>query len=266
MRLSINHTTSYKYDVAPSYGLLQVRMVPQSSVAQRIIQWDLDLNGAEQQTIFIDQHGNRVDLIEVLPDAEQLELHVRGEVETLSDDGVLGRHFQPMPLWFYQRQTGLTECDEAIRALVADVPAGESQQIERFHRLSEKIRASVAYTPGATQVTTTAAEALALGKGVCQDHTHIFVSAARALNYPARYVGGYLMMVDRTDQDASHAWAEVHMDGLGWVGFDVSNGISPDQKYVRVAQGLDYSDVAPTKGLLRGGQRENLFVSIQVQQ
>lgn len=266
MRLSINHTTSYEYDIAPSYGLLQVRMVPQSSTVQRIIDWDFSLNGAEQQASFLDQHGNRVDLIEVLPDTNRIELHVRGDVETLSDDGVLGRHFQPMPLWFYQRQTALTECTSAVLDLVSDLPDGEDQQIERFHRLSEKIREQVTYTPGVTNVSTTASEALALAKGVCQDHTHIFVSAARAMNVPARYVGGYLMMTDRTDQDASHAWAEVHLDGVGWVGFDVSNGISPDQKYVRVAQGLDYADVAPTKGVMRGGQRENLFVSIQVQQ
>lgn len=266
MRLSINHATQFEYDVAPSYGLLQVRMVPQSSVAQRVIDWELSLTGAREQANFLDQHGNRVDLIEVLPEAERVEVKVSGLIETLSDDGVLGRHFQVMPLWFYQRQTKLTKPDAAILELVKRIAGEGEDDLERLHGLSRAILEAVPYAAGETSVSTSAADALAHGKGVCQDHTHIFLSAARAMGLPARYVSGYLMMTDRTDQDASHAWAEVHLDALGWVGFDVSNGISPDQKYVRVAQGLDYADVAPTKGVTQGGQRENLFVSIQVQQ
>jgi len=76
---------------------------------------------------------------------------------------------------------------------------------------------------------------MSAGQGVCQDHTHIFISAARELGYPARYISGYLMMNDRIDQEASHAWAEAYVEGLGWVGFDVSNGISPDERYVQSA-------------------------------
>jgi transglutaminase-like putative cysteine protease len=80
---------------------------------------------------------------------------------------------------------------------------------------------------------------------VCQDHAHIFIGAARAADIPARYVSGYLMMNDRIEQDATHAWAEAHVEELGWVGFDISNGISPDPRYVRVATGRDYRHAAP---------------------
>ena len=92
---------------------------------------------------------------------------------------------------------------------------------------------------------TTAEEAAANGKGVCQVHAHIFIAAARAADIPARYVSGYLMMNDRVEQEATHAWAEAHIDGLGWVGFDIANGISPDPRYVRVATGRDFRDAAP---------------------
>ena len=95
----------------------------------------------------------------------------------------------------------------------------------------------VEYRIGSTHVGTTAEEAVEAGSGVCQDHAHIFVGAARMLDIPARYVSGYLMMNDRIDQEATHAWAEAHIEGLGWVGFDISNGISPDARYVRVATG-----------------------------
>jgi transglutaminase-like putative cysteine protease len=101
---------------------------------------------------------------------------------------------------------------------------------------------------------------------VCQDHAHIFIAAARSMGYPARYVSGYLMMEDRVHQDASHAWAEVHVDPLGWVGFDVSNGISPDTRYVRVATGLDYAEAAPVSGLRFGNGGEAMSIDIQVAQ
>ena len=74
------------------------------------------------------------------------------------------------------------------------------------------------------------------------------------------------MMDDRIDQDASHAWAEAHVEGLGWVGFDVSNGISPDERYVRIATGLDSRDAAPITGIRRGALDETMIVSLQIQQ
>ena len=266
MRLTIEHSTRFRYDVAPSYGLLQLRMVPQGSAAQKVHNWDLSLTGARQQARFQDQHSNWVDLIELLPDAREIEIKVSGMVETLSGDGILGRHFQSMPLWFYQRQTALTQPDDDILDLLGGPASSFTPDLTSLHALSHAIREKVAYTQGVTQVSTRAADALARAQGVCQDHAHIFLSAARAAGLPARYVSGYLMMNDQIDQDASHAWAEAHLEGLGWVAFDVSNGISPDQRYVRIAHGLDYADVAPSKGVTLGAQRENLIVSIQVQQ
>lgn len=266
MRLTIEHSTRFRYDVAPSYGLLQLRMAPQGSAAQKVHAWDLELTGARRQARFQDQHSNWVDLIELLPDAQQVEIKASGIIETLSGDGILGRHFQSMPLWFYLRQTVLTQPDNEILALLGGSVSDLTPDLASLHALSHSIRDKVAYTQGATQVSTRAADALARAQGVCQDHAHIFLSAARAAGLPARYVSGYLMMDDRIDQDASHAWAEVYLEGLGWVAFDISNGISPDQRYVRIAHGLDYADVAPSKGVTLGAQRENLIVSIQVQQ
>ena len=76
----------------------------------------------------------------------------------------------------------------------------------------------------------------------------------------------YLMLDDTQAQDAMHAWAEAHVDGLGWVGFDVSNSISPDPRYVRVATGLDYLQAAPVTGMRIGGADETLRVDIEVAQ
>ena len=122
------------------------------------------------------------------------------------------------------------------------------------------------YEVGASEVHWSAEDALAAGRGVCQDHAHVFVACARVLGLPARYVSGYLMTEGREVQDAAHAWAEAHVPGLGWVGFDPANGISPDTRYVRVATGLDYGQAAPVSGTRYGGAEEGLSVSVEVAQ
>ena len=268
MRLSINHTTRYHYDVPATYALQQLRVRPQTTATQTVISWQVKLEGAIEQANFTDENGNLVDLVEFLPSMEHVSITVSGEVQTFDKAGIVGPHQAIMPLWFYLRQTKLTKAGAGTSALIASLGPQHTGQtdIERLHQLSELILDTVPYTTGETGAHTTTEDALAHGKGVCQDHTHIFLSAARMLGYPARYVSGYLMMNDRVDQDAGHAWAEAHIDGLGWVGFDVSNAISPDARYVNVARGLDYTGCAPTTGFIVGAERENLIVSLQVQQ
>ncbi len=141
---------------------------------------------------------------------------------------------------------------------------GGASPLDRMHDLMHRTAGLVRYETGVSHVGWTAEDALSAGYGVCQDMAHVFVAAARALGVPARYVSGYLMMQDRIAQDATHAWAEAHVDGLGWVGFDPSNGISPDMRYVRVATGLDYAEAAPVSGLRTGTGEERLTVAVEV--
>ena len=150
--------------------------------------------------------------------------------------------------------------------LLRDVPASDTRKpLDFLHALSALIRERVAYEAGRTHSATTAEEAIGQAAGVCQDHAHIFIGAARASGVPARYVSGYLLMDDRIEQEATHAWAEAHVEGLGWVGFDVSNGISPDPRYVRVATGSDYRDAAPITGISIGASEQVLTVGVAVE-
>src|SRR5690606_1587934 len=130
---------------------------------------------------------------------------------------VMGHHSGHMPLWAFLGQTGLTRPGPRIRQLLASVARGADEPLPMLHALSAAVRDRVAYETGRTHVDTTAEEACAAGHGVCQDHAHVFIAAARALDVPARYVSGYLMMNDRIDQEATHAWAEAWVEGLGWV-------------------------------------------------
>ena len=123
------------------------------------------------------------------------------------------------------------------------------------------------WAPWRTHAATTAAQAFALRRGVCQDLTHIFITAARLIGAPARYVGGHFYRADGvTAQDAGHAWAEVFVENLGWIGFDPTNGICTSEAHVRVAVGLDYLGAAPVRGQRFGGAGESLQVAVHVDQ
>ena len=266
MRLTVDHTSTYTYETGVSYALQQVRKRPVSLPSQSILSWDLSIDGARLETSYTDHHGNLVDLVQVDPDASSVTVSVKGEVETHDMSGMMGGHRQLVPLWLYKRPTGLTAPAKGLRALAGKFGSNTAQDVGVLHEVMAEIATHVAYQTNETDSETTAEEALQKGQGVCQDHAHIFISVARLLGFPTRYVSGYLIMTDRIDQDAGHAWAEAWVDGLGWTGFDVSNGICPDARYIQVATGLDYRDAAPIRGMVYGAGAENLVVSIQVQQ
>lgn len=267
MHLKILHTTTYHFDQPVPYGLQQLRLIPKDRTGQRVLSWDMTIEGGREQTQFDDHHHNRVSLISFDPHATSIVVHCEGAVETEDLGGVIGKHGGYAPLWLFRRSTELTRAGPNVRRIAKGLREAHEDEISRLHALSARILEEVPYEIGTTDAATSAEEALEHGCGVCQDHTHIFAAAARAMGFPARYVSGYLMMNDRVHQDASHAWAEAHIDGIGWVGFDISNGISPDARYLRVATGLDYREAAPVSGLRIGGAGgEALSIDIQVQQ
>jgi transglutaminase-like putative cysteine protease len=266
MRLAIRHTTRYRFTEPVKHGLQRLRLTPKETQGQLIVDWAMEYEGAHQELTYDDQHFNHVTLVSVADGAREVVITCRGTVETEDKAGVIGRHAGHLPLWAFLGHTELTSPGPRVRQLIAAVARSDEGMLPMLHDLSAAIRERVAYDTGHTQVDTCAEDAVAAGHGVCQDHAHIFIAAARALEIPARYVSGYLMMDDRIEQEATHAWAEAWVQGLGWVGFDVSNGISPDPRYVRVATGRDYRDAAPITGISFGSVAENLTVELAVEQ
>ena len=264
MRLAIDHRTDYVYDAPVPYGLLELRLTPKSRAGQEVIQWAIAIEGGKVELDFDDQHNNRVTLASIEPGKDHITIHCEGEVDNTNDTGVIGSHGGFAPLWYFNRSTPITKPGPLLRKLIKEI--GDDDDVPKLHALSKAILDNVTYETGKTHSATTAEEALAAGHGVCQDHAQIFVSAARLLGYGARYVSGYLLMEDRQSQEASHGWAEAHVDGLGWVGFDIANGISPDERYIRVATGLDYQEAAPISGMRFGDSGEAMTVMLNVQQ
>jgi transglutaminase-like putative cysteine protease len=171
------------------------------------------------------------------------------------------------PPSMFLRGTSLTEPDAAINDLARDIAGKGGSTLERLHALLGHLHETVTFDADPTHTTTTAAQAYALKRGVCQDLSHIFIAAARRMDIPARYVSGHMHRVDGiTELAAGHAWVEAYTDGLGWVGFDPTNGICITDAHVRVAIGLDYLGAAPVRGSRYGGAAETMAVNIRVAQ
>lgn len=265
MRLTIRHTTTYRFEQPVVHAIQRLRLTPKSTQGQEIESWDMQFENATKQLEYEDQHRNTTTLIALEPGASEVTVTCCGTVDTHDHAGVIGRHAGHLPLWSFRGNTPLTRPGAGMRALARELRKEGRSPLDTLHMLSARILETVTYETGVTNTATSAEDAWMLRSGVCQDHAHVFIGIARALDIPARYVSGYLMMNDRVDQEATHAWAEAYVDHLGWVGFDISNGISPDQRYVRLATGRDYRDAAPITGVSTGTGTRDLAVEVAVE-
>lgn len=266
MILSIQHITEYQFDQPVRYALQRLKLRPKDGAGQTIRHWQLLVDGGKVEAEHDDPHNNHVTLISVEEGRTAITVSCEGQIETADNHGILGRHRSHVPLWAYCRPTRLTVMGRGVQKLLTGIDRDAPNMIATLHDLSAHILSAVEYRGGETNVDSSAEQAIAAGAGVCQDHAHIFIAACRSLGIPARYVSGYLMMDGRVEQNASHAWAEAHVDAIGWVGFDISNGISPDGRYVRVATGFDYRDAAPISGMSFGARDKSMVVSLRVEQ
>jgi transglutaminase-like putative cysteine protease len=241
MRIQVDYVTRYEYE-APARLIQQLlRLTPRPFEGLHVREWRLDIDADGRLRGGEDALGNLTHT-----------LSVAGPVE----------RFPPL---VFLRDTPLTHADARLQAFAAEVRAMGDTPLKRMHALLTTVHERVEFDCDPTDVATSAAEAFAINKGVCQDLAHIFIACARAMGLPARYVSGHLARSDgQIDQAASHAWCEAYVEDLGWVGFDPANGISPTEAYVRVAIGLDYLGAAPVRGSRYGGEGERMDVKLRV--
>ncbi len=268
MRIRISHATTYTYDTPPSVVTQILRLTPRNHDGQYVCDWRIELSRDCVLHQHEDAFGNIIHSFSAEGPFDELSVAVEGEVETQDTHGLVRGAVERFPPQLYLRETALTEVDAAIADFAASARADAgTDALALLHGLLGALNHEMTFDTDPTHVATTAAQAFALRRGVCQDLTHIFIAAARALGLPARYVGGHFHRADGvTAQEAGHAWAEVHVENLGWVGFDPTNGISASEAHVRVAVGLDYLGAAPVRGTRRGGAGEHLKVAVHVDQ
>ena len=267
MQLTVHHSTTYVY-AEPARRVIQLlRVTPASFTGQAVLDWRIDVDRDARLREGRDGYGNVTHMLYVDSPIDSLTISVAGRVLTEDRAGVVQGLPHDLPRALFLRATGLTEAGPAVAELARWFAAGNDPEIARLHRLAGRLYDSLRFDTEATEVETTAEEALAAGHGVCQDFAHVFIAAARAARTPARYVSGHLFRRDGAHfQEAGHAWAEAWVEDLGWVAFDPMNGISTDDAYVRVACGLDYRGAAPIAGARSGGGGEQLSVEVRVGQ
>ncbi|MGD9669041.1 MAG: transglutaminase domain-containing protein [Hyphomicrobiaceae bacterium] len=267
MRIRIRHETSYAYTSPARSALQLLRLTPRSSEGQFVRRWRVEVDVDARLDRSEDAFGNITHLIFIDGPIKQLNIVAEGDVHTRDMGGIILGTLEKLPLTFYLRGTSLTQPSEPLRRFARGHLAAEGGNLlAAMHALNSSLYENMAFDLGATSAATPAGEAFARKEGVCQDFAHILIAAARSIGAPARYVSGYFMRTDRGDQEAGHAWAEVHFDGLGWVGFDPAHGMCVTDQHVRVAVGADYCDAAPVRGAQFGGREEQLGVNIEVTQ
>jgi transglutaminase-like putative cysteine protease len=265
MRIRIHHQTHYHYAERPSYVVQRLHLTPTDYDGQKTMHWKISTAGIENALSYVDGFGNCVHLVT----AHDLDLEntitAEGEVETTDTAGLVRGLHSNVPDNVFLRQTPLTLPDAAMRSAMTNW-GQKNTTLETAHHLMAQLHEHIAYEVGTSQADTTATQAFARKSGVCQDHSHLMVGMARELGVPARYVTGYLVTGAGASSVAAHAWAEILIPDLGWVGFDAANGQSPTEQYVRVAAGLDAMAVAPVKGSRRGGaEAEQMTVEVRVE-
>jgi len=265
MRLFVHHRTEYSFSEPQRRVVQRARIVPSSFVGQNIIDWQIDVGCDVRLRSARDGYGNETTMLYVDGPVERISITVSGEVLTENRAGMVEGAPEPLPPMVFLRATHLTNADKAIIDFAEGVAADAQGPLDTAHRLMRALHEKVRFDATGMDVDRTAADAFANGHGVCQDHAHIFVAAARALDIPARYVSGHLYRRDGgSAQTAAHAWAEAHIPDYGWIGFDPANDLCPDEAYIRVAVGLDYREAAPLVGARIGGGIEVLDVGVSV--
>jgi transglutaminase-like putative cysteine protease len=282
MRYSIRHITRFTYESPITESVMEARMQPRTDTLQRCLQFTLLTAPSSRVMTYRDHDNNMVHHFNIPGRHSRLTVTAEALVESMT--------IRPLPhrlgpaawsrldvmaasgqWWEYLAPSTFVKQADALDSLRTEIGLERGNDpLVMLRRLMGEMYARFEYSPRSTRVDSPIDEALANRKGVCQDFAHIFLSLVRPLGIPARYVSGYLFQPagshERSTDGATHAWVEVLLPDLGWVGLDPTNNLIADNRHIRVAIGRDYADVPPTRGVFKGvsSVRSELTVSVAV--
>jgi transglutaminase-like putative cysteine protease len=265
MQLHIRHETSYVYQDVVSYSIQALKLTPRADRGQRVLSWRITAPGERLEQI--DTYGNVTHVVTMETPHRELRIVVEGIADIAADDA--GPRTMPpldgeLSQLAFLAPTSLTRPNARLREIVDRHLGRHPATRGSLMDLVAGVREAVTYEPGITDVSHSAAEALELGFGVCQDQAHVYVACCRAAGIPARYVSGYVY-TGTTGEVASHAWVDAWLGGdAGWLSLDVTHGEAAGAAHCRLAVGRDYLDAAPVRGVRRGGGAEKLSVVVKL--
>ncbi|MDZ4046370.1 MAG: transglutaminase family protein [Rhodoglobus sp.] len=276
-RLRIKHMTGFHYggDVTASYN--EARMLPVSADGQLVLFSNLEILPISSHHNYVDYWGSRVSSFEILTPHKELALTATSLVEVrprlhadekLDWDALAVAAERATSSVEQLKQTRRTNPPVEVQDLAREIASSTTDACAAALEICMAIGNAVEYMQGVTGVHSTAAEAWAVRKGVCQDIAHLALGALRHVGIPARYVSGYLhpkpsAEIGETVAGESHAWVEWFC-GDGWRGFDPTNNIDIGDRHVLVGRGRDYNDVPPLRGVYAGPFGSTLFVTVEI--
>ncbi len=273
MLFRIIHETKLSYTSPVAETVFEVRMAPPTDEDQTNLGYRLRTTPQATVTSFRDGMGNRVDLFNVSKPYKELVILATSYVRTHRRVGIarldgvtrLGEGQVGVDAYELLFPSPLVDQCQALDDFVATLPrpGDATSPIAYIESLMDAVRGRLKFETQVTKARTPVSEALALGKGVCQDFAHLFIAACRGVGLPARYVSGY---VNHPGEIATHAWCQVWGgDRAGWVDVDPTTREFVGDDHVAIAFGRDYSDVPPNKGLWKGRAEEAIAVSVKVE-
>jgi len=282
----ITHKTTYSYTSPISYSKHLFRLQPLSDSTQNVLNYQFEVSSPFAQVCnFMGAFGNNASFIEIKEPYNELKIDSKSVV--CVQDVPLRTDFlhQPrtMPLiWMpwdrIMMQTFLqppelpeSELFELAEFAMSFVKQSHDDVFAVLENINHTIYKDFTYLPGFSSIATTPYEVFVSRKGVCQDFANLFICLARLLNIPARYRVGYLYTEgtyeNQAQSEATHAWAEIYLPYLGWIGFDPTNGCLAGKSHIRVACGRYFNDATPTSGTLfqaRHDTKESMITSVEV--
>jgi transglutaminase-like putative cysteine protease len=265
VRIRISHEIIHRF-APPARTVNQIlRLTPLSFDSQYVLRWriDVDADGALRHTE--DAHGNTVACYSHHGLIERLTILAAGEVETSDGSGVVRGAAERLPAEMYLRESPLAHINGTLRGFAAEATKGSADPLGSMHRLMSGLHEALPFDPEEKDAAGSAVEAFALRRGRARDFAHVFIACARFLGVPARFISGYRVAGEGSEKTGAHEWAEAHVPDLGWVAFDATAPICPDERYVRVAVGFDGQDGAMTRSAYSGGE-EKVETEIRVEQ
>ncbi|WP_175671632.1 transglutaminase family protein [Burkholderia ambifaria] len=243
MHIEIAHTMSCTFATPFDQALQRLRVRPASSIGQTVIRWEVLANGMLPELSYTDGFGNNVDLIRHSDGEKEGTIISRGELTTHNNAGVAGFADDGLAPWIFLRETPITRPGDSLKEL-ASVLKGSQNRLLMLHELMAIVHDRLAFEPSDSDDVTDAEDVWMNSKSTSQGSSHVYIAVSRLLGIPARFTFGYLLDEQSEAQAVSHAWPEVYVDHLGWVGFDPVNNNCPDERYVKLATGLDARGVA----------------------
>jgi transglutaminase-like putative cysteine protease len=280
---SIRHLTKFLYKNPVSESMMETRMHPRSDALQRCLTFHLSVSPRCRVFSYRDHLANNVHHFDIPGQHRQLVIVAESLVEMQPHPDIpsflapdawadLDRTVAQGDYWEFLFPSEFCAPTPRLDQLAADLDVRRRDDpLMLLHELNERLYRYFDYVPRSTKVDSPIDLALETRKGVCQDFAHIFITLVRSkLKIPCRYVSGYLAHrvtdeeTDRSRASATHAWVEVLMPHLGWVGFDPTNWLVAGERHIRTAIGRDYADVPPTHGIFRGRSTSELTVAVRV--